>query len=271
MLWIYLQQSRHSKNNAIMPIMRDKLNRGIALYCSGDRMKQILYIATGIAIGLMLVILPGYARAESRGIEGRDCPFSCRSEGIPKKYCRDWRKGNTCYVEDLRPHKPQRYHRYPNVQKSHTSHHRPPVRYSCNNLRTRNMIYPKVKIHKVHPTDKNDRFLVSGTIAGTCLTEAGYYERGRERQGLPVTTTDQSVRLPFTVYVRSNKRPEIFVKNIKGGIDRISLLEYLPARYDDHTHDHHEHGTSCNYPHYPSQQESGSYYKPTKATSVQIL
>jgi len=30
----------------------------------------------------------------------RRCPFSCRTEGISKDHCRDWRHGNICYVQD---------------------------------------------------------------------------------------------------------------------------------------------------------------------------
>lgn len=32
------------------------------------------------------------------------CPFSCSTQGIPREYCRDWRQGEVCYVEDVRVH-----------------------------------------------------------------------------------------------------------------------------------------------------------------------
>ena len=32
----------------------------------------------------------------------RACPFTCKTEGINKADCRDWREGNTCYIHDLR-------------------------------------------------------------------------------------------------------------------------------------------------------------------------
>lgn len=36
-------------------------------------------------------------------VTSRPCPYSCKTEGIVKSQCKDWREGNTCYVEDLRP------------------------------------------------------------------------------------------------------------------------------------------------------------------------
>lgn len=36
------------------------------------------------------------------------CPFTCKTEGINKKFCRDWRRGNTCFVHDLRVNTPYR-------------------------------------------------------------------------------------------------------------------------------------------------------------------
>ena len=31
-----------------------------------------------------------------------DCPFSCRTSGINKSYCKDWREGSLCYVQITR-------------------------------------------------------------------------------------------------------------------------------------------------------------------------
>jgi hypothetical protein len=36
------------------------------------------------------------------GIDARPCPHSCRTMGIKKKFCKDWRNGDMCYVQDLR-------------------------------------------------------------------------------------------------------------------------------------------------------------------------
>ena len=34
-----------------------------------------------------------------RPVRTARCPYSCRSLGIPKYRCRDWRRGNQCYVQ----------------------------------------------------------------------------------------------------------------------------------------------------------------------------
>ena len=46
------------------------------------------------------LILPNAVVAGGQ-VTARPCPFSCRLAGIPKSHCKDWRNGNTCYVEDL--------------------------------------------------------------------------------------------------------------------------------------------------------------------------
>lgn len=38
----------------------------------------------------------------SNAIKSATCPFSCESQGLTRDKCRDWREGDTCYVEDLR-------------------------------------------------------------------------------------------------------------------------------------------------------------------------
>ena len=57
----------------------------------------------------------------------RACPFTCKTEGINKTDCRDWREGNTCYIHDLRRNTPYRS----NIndfgyddRHHHNSHHR---------------------------------------------------------------------------------------------------------------------------------------------------
>lgn len=53
----------------------------------------------GLALGM-----PGQAGAEQvkRGlITSAECPYSCISAGLPADTCRDWRKFDRCFVEDL--------------------------------------------------------------------------------------------------------------------------------------------------------------------------
>ena len=49
-------------------------------------------------------LFPSPVRADERRgqVSSRPCPYSCATQGIPKIDCRDWRNGNTCFIEDLR-------------------------------------------------------------------------------------------------------------------------------------------------------------------------
>ena len=37
----------------------------------------------------------------SAEVMSNSCPFSCKTLKLDKKYCRDWKKGNTCYVDKI--------------------------------------------------------------------------------------------------------------------------------------------------------------------------
>jgi len=47
----------------------------------------------------LIAFVAGPVNAE---VTSRPCPYSCKSLGIKKKKCKDWKEGNTCYVQDLR-------------------------------------------------------------------------------------------------------------------------------------------------------------------------
>jgi hypothetical protein len=72
-------------------------------------MKKII---TAIALASFLAV-PAFAdnrshhrsgpdRSEHGLVQSRRCPFSCSTQGIAKDHCRDWRQGDTCFVEDTR-------------------------------------------------------------------------------------------------------------------------------------------------------------------------
>lgn len=52
---------------------------------------------------LLCVISPAvHLYAAPRTIVSKPCPYSCSIAGLKQSVCRDWRRGNTCYVQDLR-------------------------------------------------------------------------------------------------------------------------------------------------------------------------
>ena len=46
-----------------------------------------------------LLILPTMLLAE---VTSRPCPHSCDTMRLDRRHCKDWREGNTCFVDDLR-------------------------------------------------------------------------------------------------------------------------------------------------------------------------
>lgn len=161
----------------------------------------------------------------------RGCPFSCRTEGIPKKQCRDWREGNTCFVEDLS--------RAPNVPAPQAP--RPPYygntpadipggtaigggyygkptydRDECRNAR--HVSQPRVTVYGSRSTGNffGDKYKIRGEIEGVCLAEAGYFERGRKRENISLVTTRDFRRFEFEVTVHASQSPEIRAYNVNG-------------------------------------------------------
>lgn len=224
---------------------------------------------TSVVIFLALFfVAPQFSAAEGK-LRVRACPFSCRLEGIPKNVCRDWRKGNQCFVEDLRKPRnrsngwnkptvfPPSYGPRPQYQP------RPPYQQSCRVLRGRHLPKPRIDIQRIQRAGNGDRYYVYGTVSGRCLSEAGYYERGKKREEVAVTTFNGLTRTPFTLRVRANRLPEIRVYNTYGGSNRIDLSARLASyqpRYPEHrpyfpvndphyghNHDGHEHNQYCDH------------------------
>ncbi len=62
-------------------------------------MNKLLIVAL---ISVVLVASPA-VEAQNRGnVRSAPCPFSCKTQGISKAQCKDWRHGDICFVEDLR-------------------------------------------------------------------------------------------------------------------------------------------------------------------------
>lgn len=58
-----------------------------------------MLVTTILGIGCLIATAPGTsARAE---VTSKPCPHSCRSMGIDKRHCRDWREGTMCFVDNL--------------------------------------------------------------------------------------------------------------------------------------------------------------------------
>ncbi|MCB9030717.1 MAG: hypothetical protein H6619_06655 [Deltaproteobacteria bacterium] len=51
-----------------------------------------------VVFSILFIATPSFAEVSSR-----TCPYTCKTQGIEKNHCKDWREGNTCYIDDLRP------------------------------------------------------------------------------------------------------------------------------------------------------------------------
>jgi len=52
-------------------------------------------------LSLFLVIL-FFSTPALAEITFKPCPYTCRTEGIPKKQCKDWKESGMCFIDDLR-------------------------------------------------------------------------------------------------------------------------------------------------------------------------
>ncbi|MCB0334127.1 MAG: hypothetical protein KDD55_11545 [Bdellovibrionales bacterium] len=55
-----------------------------------------------LTLSLVLVLFPTTTFAE---VTSQSCPYSCKSRGLSHDHCKDWKQGNTCFVDDLKPGK----------------------------------------------------------------------------------------------------------------------------------------------------------------------
>lgn len=157
-----------------------------------------------------------YGEASGKGaVTSRSCPFSCRTEGIPKNVCRDWKEGDLCYIEDLR--KP------PSSQLSGNT--TTDSRSDCQNVAASQLAEPRIEIARVKQTGNvlDNKVKISGTIEGSCLSEAGLFEDGRKVESITIRTSPEFGRYDFEVVSREEREPEIRVYNIKGDRDVYPL------------------------------------------------
>ncbi|MCB0337098.1 MAG: hypothetical protein KDD62_12360, partial [Bdellovibrionales bacterium] len=130
----------------------------------------------------------------------RSCPHSCSSNGLSKNVCRDWKEGSLCYIEDLtRPAGgpvnlggPQVA--VPQVPPPHYPEAADPnygtigEREACLQGGYRYQSDPFIDIHRVKRSGNifGSKYRVYGSIEGVCLSEAGYFERGRKKNDFHV-------------------------------------------------------------------------------------
>lgn len=69
-----------------------------------NRHQQARFLTISVAMLFTvwsLGVTAAFAQPRRGEVTSRPCPYSCRTEGLPAKQCRDWREGERCYVENL--------------------------------------------------------------------------------------------------------------------------------------------------------------------------
>jgi hypothetical protein len=158
------------------------------------------------------------------------CPYSCRTTGIPKSHCRDWRQGNACIIEDLRysgdgrvPPIPQHL-LYPVVNNApphygsgydHGANHG--ASGTCDSLPRGAITPPRIEIHRVESGGfLSSKVRVLGTVEGQCIREAGGFEEGFKVSNFQVPLTPNHGRYEFSTELDSSDIPEIRAYTIYG-------------------------------------------------------
>lgn len=212
---------------------------------------------------LVSLLVLGCVNEEAQAIDGLrvgPCPMSCRTLGIDKRYCRDWRQGNTCYVEDTRitggsvqlPNPAQPNPPPPPVRPT-VAPVRPPTsiypdrpNYSgadyeeCRRMRRFDIARPYINIARIRSTGNvfGSKYKVFGSVEGMCLVEAGYFEGGRKVSDIKVAPTRDFRRFDFEVTIRGDEFPELRAYTINGDrevrpLDRRDLEGDYRERRED--------------------------------------
>ena len=90
---------------------------------------------------------------------------------------------------------------------------------------SRNIRNPRIRIRRVRGSGGlfSSKYRVSGSIAGSCIEEAGYYEYGELKEEIKFPLSDRYKRQNFQVRVRTGREGEIIVHTSDGREDIIDV------------------------------------------------
>ncbi|MCO6431361.1 MAG: hypothetical protein J5J00_10910 [Deltaproteobacteria bacterium] len=206
---------------------------------------------------------PAPAEAQREGkVTSRPCPHSCKTAGLADKDCRDWREGNTCFVEDL--------------TKSSISDSRAQLRRErqaasgpgCEDVRRSEVRQPSIKIEDTSRSsggffDAGER-KIFGAVEGSCLSETGLYEDGRKVEDIPVSTDPTFHRFEFEVEADADSEYEVRAYNIFGERDIVAFGNEARARFSDRYYNDRSYDRrSDSYDYYdePRRSRDDDYYR----------
>lgn len=202
-------------------------------------MRQSSQLLYSLIICVLTAVIPEGAAQKRGQVISKPCPHSCSTLGLSKSKCRDWREGNTCYVEDLT--KPPVA---PNVEAGAINNESPAQEegsdtQACSGVSRDEISKPYINVdqRKAAGNFFGGEERVRGSIEGICLVEAGCFEEGRKVKTIPITTTRQFGRYEFECKLNTGKTPEIRAYNSIGERDIATIAdesdEYAASDQDD--------------------------------------
>ena len=157
------------------------------------------------------------SNSEHGRVTAHSCPHNCETARLAQRDCRDWRDGNTCYVEDLRRSS------YSGLKPDTDGKVGDGDRY-CDTVDRRDISAPRIEVSDVRAGGFfSSESRIEGTVEGSCLTEAGYFERGRKVRDIPVNVSRDFSRYNFDINARPQAGSEIRAYNKFGDYDVFDL------------------------------------------------
>ena len=88
---------------------------------------------------------------------------------------------------------------------------------------------PNLEIHRSKTSGRlfSGKYRIKGSIAGSCIEEAGYYENGSLKQSFQIPYSARFQRQEFEVQVRSGRQGEFRVYTTNGASNSIDIDSYI--------------------------------------------
>ena len=221
-------------------------------------MLKSAFLNLGLISSIFLIFTPAMADHSNNRVNSKKCPYSCETEGISRKYCKDWKEGKKCFVEDLRaPHRvdSETWHQVD------LGHSRPdPYHDSCYGRK-----YHKTPDMEVFHVEKvsgySDSFRVKGYISGSCIKDAAIYENKHFIEGIRTRTDSAKRRYYFSAVIHDSYDPRVKVYLANG---KVHIFELDPSYHYHHYVNYRKPHYSSHYYYnrYPHNYHYGYYHRP---------
>ena len=157
------------------------------------------------------------ANAQQFGrVSSAPCPYGCQTLGLDNTKCREWKKAGRCYVHDFTKGRQPTPISKTNETKNGARVIDRKMIESCKFIDPYYITTPRVNITSVAQPGPYFRgtYQVKGSVDGTCIVDASYFEDGELIKSLPVITSRSFHRFTFELSVPPDKIAEIRSYNV---------------------------------------------------------